>query len=79
MLARVGAGAPTRFERATAIAGTLRDAIPTAAVGIASLTDRVLPHVFPTQDRADFDVTLREAIAVQRPPPPRTSAAAARR
>ena len=69
MLASKSAGAPTRFERATAIAGTLRDAIPTAAVGIASLTDRVLPHVFPTQDRADYDVTLRDAIAVQRPPP----------
>ena len=24
---------------------------------------------FPTEDRADFDVTLRDAIAVQRPPP----------
>ena len=47
----------------------LRDATPTAAVGIASLTDRVLPHLFPTEDRADFDVTLRDAIAVQRPPP----------
>ena len=69
MLASKSAGAPTRFDRATAIARSLRDAIPTAAVGIASLTDRVLPHVFPTQDRADFDVTLRDAIAVQRPPP----------
>ena len=63
------AGAPTRFERARAIAKRLRDATPTAAVGIASLTDRVLPHLFPTEDRADFDVTLRDAIAVQRPPP----------
>ena len=69
MLAASAAGAPTRFERATAIAKRLRDATPTAAVGIASLTDRVLPHVFPTEDRADFDVTLRDAIAVQRPPP----------
>ena len=69
MLAASDAGAPTRFERATAIAKRLRDATPTAAVGIASLTDRVLPHLFPTEDRADFDVTLRDAIAVQRPPP----------
>ena len=69
MLAASAAGAPTRFERATAIAKRLRDATPTAAVGIASLTDRVLPHLFPTEDRADFDVTLRDAIAVQRPPP----------
>ena len=69
MLAATAAGAPTRFERATAIAKRLRDATPTAAVGIASLTDRVLPHLFPTEDRAEFDVTLRDAIAVQRPPP----------
>ena len=69
MLATSDAGAPTRFERARAIAKRLRDATPTAAVGIASLTDRVLPHLFPTEDRADFDVTLSDAIAVQRPPP----------
>jgi hypothetical protein len=69
MLAAAGAGEPTRFQRATAIARTLRDAVPTAAVGIASMTDRLLPHLFPTQDRADFDLTLARAIAVQRPPP----------
>lgn len=69
MLATSKAGASTRFERAQAIARALRDATPTAAVGIASLTDRILPHLFPTADRADFDVTLRDAIAVQRPPP----------
>jgi hypothetical protein len=69
MLAAAGAGEPTRFQRATAIARTLRDTTPTAAVGIASMTDRLLPHLFPTQDRADFDLTLAQAIAVQRPPP----------
>jgi hypothetical protein len=69
MLAAPGRGRPTRFERATAIARALRAAVPTAAVGIASLTDRLLPHLFPTQDRADFDLTLAQAIAVQRPPP----------
>jgi hypothetical protein len=69
MLAASRAGTQTRFARATEIARTLRAATPTAAVGIASLTDRVLPHLFPTQDHADFNVTLREAIAVQRPPP----------
>ncbi len=69
MLATSSAGAATRFARAGAIARSLRDATPTAAMGIASLTDRVLPHLFPTEDTADFDVTLRDAIAVQRPPP----------
>lgn len=69
MLAAAAPGRPTRFERATAIARVLRDATPTAALGIASMTDRLLPHLFPTQDRADFDLTLAQAIAVQRPPP----------
>ena len=69
MLAAPRPGAPTRFDRAIALARTLRDATPTAAFGIASMTDRVLPHLFPTQDRADFDVTLRQAIGVQKPPP----------
>jgi hypothetical protein len=69
MLASRAAGTTTRFARATAIAHALDEALPTAAVGIASMTDRVLPHLFPTQDRVDFDLALREAVAVQRPPP----------
>jgi hypothetical protein len=69
MLARSGAGAPTRFEAGKALASRLRHAVPDVPVGIASLTDRVLPHLFPTLDSNVFDSTLRDAIGIERPPP----------
>ena len=37
--------------------------------GIVSMTDRVLPHLFPTVDEAAFATTLRDAIGIERPPP----------
>jgi hypothetical protein len=69
MLARRSAGAPTRLERAKSLALQLRRGIPDVPVGIASLTDRVLPHLFPTLDSAVFESTLRDAIGIERPPP----------
>src|SRR4029077_1192606 len=54
MLASRAPATPTRFDRARAIARGLDKALPAAAVGIASMTDRVLPHLFPTVNRADF-------------------------
>ena len=69
MLASRAPETPTRFDRARAIARALDKALPAAAVGIASMTDRVLPHLFPTVNQADFDATLDDAIGVQRPPP----------
>src|SRR5207249_9086469 len=44
MLAARSPGSPTRFERARAIARTLLRELPPAPIGLASLTDRVLPH-----------------------------------
>jgi hypothetical protein len=60
---------PTRFERAAAAAHRLRADIGPVPSGIASLTDRLLPHLFPTPDEAVFSATLRRAIAVDHPPP----------
>lgn len=69
MLAAADAGAPTRFERARAVALGLREALPEVPFGIASLTDRLLPHVFPTTDDRVFGATLTRAVAIERPPP----------
>ena len=69
MLAAPAPSAPNRFVRARAIARRLAAEAPSADVGLASLTDRVLPHLFPAGSRADFDATLEEAIGVERPPP----------
>jgi hypothetical protein len=69
MLARRGLGEPMRIDRAKAAASELRSALSDVPVGIASLTDRVLPHLFPSADQGVFQATLERSIAIERPPP----------
>ncbi|HUH14464.1 MAG TPA: VWA domain-containing protein [Gaiellaceae bacterium] len=69
MLAAAEDGGPMRIDRARLEAERVRDALPEVPVGILSLTDRLLPHLFPTTDRAVFRSTLAKAIGVERPPP----------
>jgi hypothetical protein len=69
MLARTGSGAPTRLQRGKQLALDLRRGISDVPVGIASLTDRALPHLFPTLDAQVFESVLRDAIGIERPPP----------
>lgn len=69
MLASRAPGTPTRFERARGLASELRGELPEVPFGIASLTDRVLPHLFPTTDGRVFDATLERAVSVDNPPP----------
>lgn len=69
MLAAPSAEDEHRFERARDQAGRLRAELADIPVGIASLTDRLLPHLFPTPDRDEFAATLERAVGVDRPPP----------
>ena len=69
MLAQKATDAPTRLERAKAAAERLRAELPGVPVGIASLTNRVLPHLFPSADQSVFRATLDEAIGIEQPPP----------
>jgi hypothetical protein len=50
MLARRDPGSSSRLERAKRAAAVLRAALPAMPVGVASLTDRALPHLFPSAD-----------------------------
>jgi hypothetical protein len=68
MLASERNGAPTRFDRARSIALRLQRSLPEVPIGLASMTDRALPHLFPTTDARVFEATLRDAMAVDRPP-----------
>lgn len=68
MLASARAGAPTRFDRARDAALRLSEVLPDVPLGLASMTDRLLPHVFPTTDRRVIAAALRDAIGVERPP-----------
>jgi hypothetical protein len=69
MLASAHPGSPSRLARAKAEALVIRKAIPTVPVGIASVTDRTLPHLFPSPDERTFEATLRKAVGIERPPP----------
>jgi hypothetical protein len=69
MLAQSGTGSPTRLTRAKEAASEMRDALSDMPVGLASLTDRLLPHLFPSSDADVFDATLERSIAIERPPP----------
>ena len=65
------ASAPTaesRFERARRMAEQMRGAIPDIPVGIASLADRVLLHLFPTTEVTSFQRTLDQSLDIERPP-----------
>jgi hypothetical protein len=69
MLARTDPESPSRIERAKQAAITLRSAFPEIPFGIASMTDRVLPHLFPSVDEDVFDATLQRSVDIERPPP----------
>lgn len=69
MAASASAGAPTRFERARALALRLRAALADVPVGLATISDRILPHVLPTPDERVFAAAAERAIGVGRPPP----------
>jgi VWA domain-containing protein len=67
MLASRAQGTPTRFDRAVAAARRIREALGDVPVGIVSMTDRVLPHLFPSSNRGSFDAVLRHSIGVDKP------------
>jgi len=73
MLARRAPSEPSRLDRARAVAKRLRAALPETRVGVASLTDRVLPHLFPTLGQNSFVAVVDRAIGIERPPPDRRS------
>ncbi|HEX7255900.1 MAG TPA: vWA domain-containing protein [Gaiellaceae bacterium] len=68
MLASEEPGGTTRFDRARSAAVRFRDGLSTVPVGIASITDRTLPLLFPTANRDSFVSVLDLALGVDRPP-----------
>jgi hypothetical protein len=69
MLARQGLQGPMRIDRARQAAERLRASLPDVKVGVASLTNRVLPHLFPSADAAVFRATLERSVDIERPAP----------
>ncbi len=69
MLASSGPREATRLARAKRAAIALREELPGVAVGVASLTDRALPHLFATTDVDAFRATVERAVGINHPPP----------
>lgn len=67
MAAAQSAGAETRFQRTRRIAMDTRRSLRDLRVGLASLTDRVLPHLFPSSSMQSFQLTLEDTLGVERP------------
>ncbi|MBA2294225.1 MAG: VWA domain-containing protein [Actinobacteria bacterium] len=75
MLAGASRSGDTRLERAVRVAAQVRAAVPDVPVGLASFTNRIVPHVFPTDDAVVFRSGLRRSIEVESPPPDRAAGA----
>jgi hypothetical protein len=69
MRASSGRRAPTRLTRAKRIAARLQRALGDVPVGLATMTDRVLPDVMPTTDPSLFDRALAQSVGIDQPPP----------
>ena len=69
MAAKRGPNGLSRLARAKAEALRLLPGLGDLPVGLASMTDRTLPTVLPTTDLGLLDRTLRQSIAIDRPPP----------
>jgi hypothetical protein len=69
MLAAPAPNAATRLARAKDAALRIRDGLGEVPTGVASLTDRALPLLFPTADRSAFEQTVQKALAPESPPP----------
>ncbi|MDX6564445.1 MAG: von Willebrand factor type domain [Gaiellales bacterium] len=72
MSAAAGPRAPSRLAQAKRIAIDLGSQLGDIPAGVATFTDRVLPNLFPTGNRAAFDSTI-QSLAIASPPPRETS------
>jgi hypothetical protein len=69
MRASLGQGRATRLTRALSMAQRMHSALGNVPSGVATMTDRVLPNVFPTSSEEVFSAAVTHTIGVDRPPP----------
>ena len=68
MKASATAHSASRLDRVRRIALRLRSALPEVPTGLGTFTDRPLPLVLPTSDRAAFAAAVTKALGIERPP-----------
>ena len=69
MSARTEPRGPTRLELAKREAEEIVPKLGTIPVGLATMTDRVLPDLMPTTNLSLFRRTLAQSVGIDRPPP----------
>lgn len=69
MSARGGPDAPTRLTRAKDEARTLIPQLGALPVGVATMTDRILPELMPTTTTALALRTVNQSVRINEPPP----------
>ena len=69
MTARTGADGPTRLARAKQEAQDVIRKLGDIPVGLAAMTDRVLPVLMPTPNFGLVRRTLHESVGINQPPP----------
>ena len=60
---------PRRFDQALAVAERAHQQLANIPSGIATLTDRVVPSLFPTGNDEVFTASLEDALTIGQPPP----------
>jgi hypothetical protein len=68
MKASATAHSASRLDRARRIALRIRSALPEVPTGIGTFTDRPLPLVLPTSDRAAFAAAVTKSLGIEQPP-----------
>ncbi len=69
MEASLGRSGPSRLARAKSLALQLRAALGDVPAGLAGMTDRTLPYLFPTANQGVFDATVKSSVGIEQPPP----------
>jgi hypothetical protein len=69
MQAVQGRTGTSRLERAKSVAIRVRAALGDVPAGVASITDRTLPYLFPTANPSVFNATVEQSVAIESPPP----------
>jgi hypothetical protein len=69
MRASAGPHSTTRLRRALAAASRFHLSLRDIPSGIATMTDRVLPNIFPTGSEQLFTAALADTVGIDRPPP----------
>jgi hypothetical protein len=69
MSAQTGPDGPTRLARAEHEAEEVLPKLGTIPVGVATMTDRVLPDLMPTTNSTLLRRTIEQSVGIDRPPP----------